>query len=92
MQVKQSDRECARATERKKKDVKIRKYVILKEGCWQNHTPFGTIAKFPDRENNSRISRERERAFYTSLNCEAREPTTTTTAELHRRPRRCDAE
>lgn len=27
----------------------------------------------------------RERAFYTSLNCEAREPTTTTTAELYRR-------
>lgn len=22
------------------------KYAILKEGCWQNHTPFGTISKF----------------------------------------------
>lgn len=72
MQVKQSDRECAREREKEEgcenKEIDANfsigamsnafalfialiksiasKYVILKEGCWQNHTPFGTISKF----------------------------------------------
>lgn len=63
MQVKRSDRECARANERKKKDVKIRKYVMQKKGrllAKQKYTPpFGTIGKFRGRENNSKRERER---------------------------------